>query len=293
MSFLDARTRSRQERRQARTSSGRSTSRSPAPDVTRTTSPCGQTYASMVRSPHAHARIVRIDTAAPWRPRACSPLLTGADLVADGSRRCRIDRCQRSPRSAAQESRRLAVLSSRIPCPCPSIASASSASPSRWRRRDGARCARRRRAGHRRVGAAAGGRPRQRTPSRLTPSPCGTRARRMSRSRPRPAMPPRRHRVSRRAAHVVTLDTRINRVTGVPMEPRAAVGDFDASTGRYTVYADQAILANSQRLSSRPRRAAGIRSRHRARSWRSYGTRNPCYPEYPLSVGGRRVRRPV
>ena len=40
-----------------------------------------------------------------------------------------------------------------------------------------------------------------------------------------------------RAAHVVTLDSRINRVTGVPMEPRAAVGDFDAATGRYTVYA--------------------------------------------------------
>ena len=32
-----------------------------------------------------------------------------------------------------------------------------------------------------------------------------------------------------RAAHVVTLDTRINRVTGVPMEPRAAVGDFDGN----------------------------------------------------------------
>jgi carbon-monoxide dehydrogenase large subunit len=40
-----------------------------------------------------------------------------------------------------------------------------------------------------------------------------------------------------RAAHVVRLETRVNRVTGVPMEPRAAVGVWDAATGRYTVYA--------------------------------------------------------
>ena len=40
-----------------------------------------------------------------------------------------------------------------------------------------------------------------------------------------------------RAAHVTRLDTWINRVTGVPMEPRAAIGDYDAVTGRYTLYA--------------------------------------------------------
>ena len=40
-----------------------------------------------------------------------------------------------------------------------------------------------------------------------------------------------------RAAHVTSLDTWINRVTGVPMEPRAAVGNYDAASGRYTLYA--------------------------------------------------------
>src|SRR4029450_12359136 len=98
-----------------------------------------------------------------------------------------------------------------------------------------------------------------------------------------------------RAAHVVTLDSRINRVTGVPMEPRAAVGDFDASTGRYTVYAgsggswrirnDVAVVLGVPPESVRiiARDGGGI-----------YGTRNPCYPEYPL-VGwaARRLRRPV
>ena len=40
-----------------------------------------------------------------------------------------------------------------------------------------------------------------------------------------------------RAAHVVKLETWIQRVTGVPLEPRAAVGSYDAASGRYTLYA--------------------------------------------------------
>ena len=44
----------------------------------------GQAYASMVRSPHAHARIVRIDTAPALATPGVLAVLTGADLVADG-----------------------------------------------------------------------------------------------------------------------------------------------------------------------------------------------------------------
>ena len=40
-----------------------------------------------------------------------------------------------------------------------------------------------------------------------------------------------------RAAHVAKLDTWIQRVTGVPLEPRAAVGSYDAASGRTTLYA--------------------------------------------------------
>jgi carbon-monoxide dehydrogenase large subunit len=40
-----------------------------------------------------------------------------------------------------------------------------------------------------------------------------------------------------RAAHVTRLETWVQRVTGVPMEPRATVAAFDPETGRYTVYA--------------------------------------------------------
>ena len=39
------------------------------------------------------------------------------------------------------------------------------------------------------------------------------------------------------AAHVVRLVTDIPRVTGVPMEPRAALGAYDPASGRYTLYA--------------------------------------------------------
>jgi carbon-monoxide dehydrogenase large subunit len=40
-----------------------------------------------------------------------------------------------------------------------------------------------------------------------------------------------------RAAHVTRFETWVQRVTGVPMEPRAALAVFDPQTGRYTVYA--------------------------------------------------------
>ena len=39
-----------------------------------------------------------------------------------------------------------------------------------------------------------------------------------------------------RAAHVAKLETWVPRVTGLPMEPRAAVGEYDAATGKYTIY---------------------------------------------------------
>src|ERR1700692_1198927 len=40
-----------------------------------------------------------------------------------------------------------------------------------------------------------------------------------------------------RAAHVTRFETWVRRVTGVPMEPRAALADFDRDTGRFTLYA--------------------------------------------------------
>ena len=54
-----------------------------------------------------------------------------------------------------------------------------------------------------------------------------------------------------RAAYVTRLDTWINRVTGVPMEPRAAVGSYDAASGRYTLYAGSGgIVRQKKELSA-------------------------------------------
>src|SRR5262249_21022668 len=40
-----------------------------------------------------------------------------------------------------------------------------------------------------------------------------------------------------RAAHVVKFDTWVQRVTGVPLDARAAIGDYDKATGKYSLHA--------------------------------------------------------
>src|ERR1700681_3596625 len=40
-----------------------------------------------------------------------------------------------------------------------------------------------------------------------------------------------------RAAHIVTFDTWVQRIAGVPMEPRAAVGEYDPASGMHTLHA--------------------------------------------------------
>jgi aerobic carbon-monoxide dehydrogenase large subunit len=97
------------------------------------------------------------------------------------------------------------------------------------------------------------------------------------------------------AAHVVRLQTRVNRVTGVPMEPRAVVGDYDAASGRYTVYTGS---GGSWRIQGDVARALGVPPatvRVVAREvGGNYGTRNSCYPEQVLVAwAARRVGRPV
>jgi carbon-monoxide dehydrogenase large subunit len=98
-----------------------------------------------------------------------------------------------------------------------------------------------------------------------------------------------------RAAHVVSFQTRVNRVTGVPMEPRTAVGAWDEASGRYTVYSGS---GGSWRLRSEIAGVLGVPEsavRVVARDvGGSYGTRNSSYPEHALVAwAARRVGRPV
>ena len=98
-----------------------------------------------------------------------------------------------------------------------------------------------------------------------------------------------------RAAHVVRLETRVNRVTGVPLEPRAAVAVYDAASERYTLHAGS---GGSQRIKHDVAATLGVPSgavRVIARDvGGNYGPRNACYPEFPLVAwAARRLGRPV
>ena len=65
------------------------------------------------------------------------------------------------------------------------------------------------------------------------------------------------------AANVVAMDFNIGRVTGVPMEPRACVANYDAATGRYTLHAGSGGAVRQKReLAS----VLEYRARHVARS---------------------------
>src|SRR5207244_4879340 len=98
-----------------------------------------------------------------------------------------------------------------------------------------------------------------------------------------------------RAAHVVRLETRVNRVTGVPMEPRAALAVYDAERDHYTLYAgsggSQRIKHDLTETLGVPRGAVRVVAREVGGN---YGTRNAFYPEFALGPwAAGRVGRPV
>src|SRR5713226_888539 len=96
-----------------------------------------------------------------------------------------------------------------------------------------------------------------------------------------------------KAAHVVRLETTVNRVTGVPLELRAALGVYE--DGRYTVYAPSGGV---QRFRADLAASLGVpegQVRVVARDvGGSYGVRNYLCPEIALVAwGARRLGRPV
>jgi len=94
---------------------------------------------------------------------------------------------------------------------------------------------------------------------------------------------------------VTRLDTWINRVTGVPMEPRAAIGVYDAASGRYTLYAGSGGIVRQKRelaaILGVPVESVRVIAREIGGN---FGTRNSFFPEFALVAwGSRRVGRPV
>jgi len=97
------------------------------------------------------------------------------------------------------------------------------------------------------------------------------------------------------AAHVVTLKTHVGRVTGVPLEPRAALGHFDPATQRYIIYAGSGgAVRQKQELAA----VLGIDPQHvRVLSFDvggNFGTRNRSFVEFGLVLwASRKLGRPV
>jgi len=98
-----------------------------------------------------------------------------------------------------------------------------------------------------------------------------------------------------RAAHVVRLDTWVPRITGVPMEPRAALGVYDAATARYTLFAGSGGVVRHKNdlaeILGVPDTAVRVVAQDVGGN---FGTRNSFYPEFALVAwAARRLGRPV
>lgn len=196
----------------------------------------GQAYAVMVRSPHAHARIVAIDAAAAKRAPGVLAVLTGADMLSDGLKPIPHAVWSRHPAErylpnsdgseafvpphhvmATDEVRHVGEIVASViattraaaehaaeqvqvdyqALPAVTRALVSAAADAPPVRGDGGNVC---------IDALVG-------------DAAATEA------------------AFARAAHTASLTTWIPRVAGVPMEPRAALGEYDPATGHYTLHA--------------------------------------------------------
>jgi carbon-monoxide dehydrogenase large subunit len=97
------------------------------------------------------------------------------------------------------------------------------------------------------------------------------------------------------AAHTVRLDTWVPRITGVPLEPRAALAVYDAASGRYTLYAGSGgVVRHKSDLAEVlgvPESAVRVVAEDVGGN---FGTRNSFYPEFALVAwAAKRLGRPV
>jgi carbon-monoxide dehydrogenase large subunit len=97
------------------------------------------------------------------------------------------------------------------------------------------------------------------------------------------------------AEHVVRLETHIQRVTGVPMEPRSALGAYDPASERYTLYAGGGAIVRPKKelaiiLGLEPEQVRVIAKEVGG----NFGTRNYLYPEFVLVAwAAKKIGRPV
>jgi carbon-monoxide dehydrogenase large subunit len=252
----------------------------------------GQVHAVVLRSPHAHARIGKIDAGAARRAPGVLAVLTGRDYLADGLKPIpntpnprdvplvnrdgrpvvvppdyplAIDKVRHAGEGVAlvvAETRAAAIDAADLVTvdyePLPAVTDAAGAlapgAPTIWDEAPGNVCVDGDRGAREAVEAAFA-----------------------------------------RAAHVTRMEIRNNRVTGLPLEPAAALGLYDAATDRSTLRAGgQGILIQKRALCA----VFGIDESKMRVVCRDvgggFGTKNLLYREYVLAVwAARRLDRPV
>jgi len=255
----------------------------------------GQAYAYLVRSPHAHARIQRIDVAGALAAPGVIAVLTGADAVADGLQALPHRPVPSNPHEVPLRSRDGSAffLAPHPPLPADRArfvgeAVAMVIADTCAAARDGA----------------------ERVAVDYEPLPAVTATAEAAEAGAPILWPETRSNVCvdadvgdtdaadaafRRAAHVVRLGTWVQRVTGVPLEPRAALGAYDEATGRYTLYAGSGgVVRHKSDLAGTlgvPESAVRVVARDVGGN---FGTRNSFYPEFALVAwAAKRLRRPV
>ena len=253
----------------------------------------GQAYACFVRSPHAHARVGRVETAAARATPGVIAVLTGADAAADGVNPLTHSPMPANPHEEIIRRHHVAFVAPHPPMPADRVrfvgeivAMVIADTPAAAR--DGV----------------------ERVVVEWMPLPAAT----ASLAAAAPGAPILYDGTTSNvcvdaevgdaatvdaafagAAHVVRLETWVQRVTGVTMEPRAAVGVWDGESGRFTVHAGAGGLGRTRTgvagALGVPESAVRVVARDVGGN---FGTRNSCYPEFALVAwAARRVGRPV
>jgi len=254
----------------------------------------GQAYACMVRSPHAHARLRHIDGAGAMKVPGVIAVLTGGDAAADGLRAIPHHPVPTNPHEVPLKSRDGSdfFIAPHAPLPADTVRFVGEAvalviAETPAAAKDGvARVSvdyEPLPAVTATVDAVAADAPlvwKETTSNVCVDSEAGDAA---------------ADAAFRRAAHVVRLETQINRVTGVPLEPRAALGVYDEASGRYTLYAGSGgsvrIKTDLAGTLGVPESAVRVVAREVGGN---YGTRNAFYPEFALVAwAAKRLGRPI
>ena len=254
----------------------------------------GQAYAIMVRSPHAHARLGAIDTAAARAVPGVLAVLTGADMLADGLHPIPHAVWSRHPAElylpnsdgsqafiprhhcmATEEVRHVGEIVAVVVAE--TVAAAKDAAELVQAEYEPLPAV------IRAVESVAPDAPNVRGDGgnicvdSLVGDPAATEA------------------AFARAAYVASLTTWIPRVTGVPMEPRAALGTHDPDTERYTLHAGAGgAVQPKQHLAA----VLGVAENNVRMVMHdvggNFGTRGAFNPEFAMVVwAARRVGRPV